>query len=73
MAVEPGGATALRQASLERLKSDDPMTVGSAMAFLMVVGESSDAAELEPLMAHPIERVRTAASACHFELLHKKA
>jgi len=72
MAVEPGGASALRQASLERLRSAAPMTVESALAFLMVVGESSDVSALEPLMTHPIERVRTAASACRFELLHKK-
>ena len=71
MDAQPCGSEALRKEALARLCSDDTELVVDALAFLMVVGKSSDVPTIEALTTHSIEGIRNAARACSFELAHK--
>jgi hypothetical protein len=68
LATESGRASKLRAAALDELANPDWHIVERALAYLLVVGQPSDAAAIEPLCEHPEECIHKGAQACLFEV-----
>jgi len=66
------GAERLRTVCLQALNSEDLRIAERALAYLLVVGDASDADVVDPLVAHPNETIRKAARTCLFELRRRR-
>jgi hypothetical protein len=69
--AEPGRASELRAAASNELVNPDWRIVERALAYLLLVGQASDAAAIEPLREHPVECIQKGARACLFEALRR--
>jgi len=58
----------LRDGARAQLASEDAAMLIRAISILFVVGKSTDALAVEPLLCHVQETVRTAARTCLFEI-----
>jgi hypothetical protein len=65
------GRVILRHTCLTELESVDERRVQAALAYLFVVGMSSDAKSVEALTQHQNEGIQKSARTCIFELTHK--
>jgi hypothetical protein len=70
--AEPGRVEELRAAALNELANADWRIVERALAYLLVVGQASDAAAIEFLTEHPEEYIRKGAQACLFEVRRRQ-
>jgi hypothetical protein len=68
IAPELGRASELRAAALNELANPDWRIVERALAYLLVVGQASDAAAIEPLCEHAEECIHKGAQTCLFEV-----
>ena len=62
------GGLGTDEAAIAQLQDEDVQLVDSALAVLFVVGRVGDAAAVEPLLEHPVARIRKAAQTCEFEI-----